>query len=126
MSRVMQVVKRRMKRLNDRFRLVILDESTLEETASFILSRKSMYIALSSLVMVVFLLVYGAFALTPLKYYIPGYGDVKLRQEYIRLNVKMDSLQQVLQAKEKYWDDIRRVLQGDAQLQQPDTLSAEE
>ncbi|QOR76368.1 MAG: hypothetical protein IMW88_02070 [Thermoflavifilum sp.] len=126
MGRVIDSIRRRLKRLNDRFRLVILDEDTLEETASFILSRKSMYIVLSSLVMVVFLLVYGAFALTPLKYYIPGYGDVKLRQEYIRLNIKMDSLQNVLQAKEKYWDDIRKVLQGDAQIQQPDSVSAEE
>ncbi|MBX6381259.1 MAG: hypothetical protein IRZ01_11360 [Thermoflavifilum aggregans] len=126
MSRVMEGIHRRFKRLNDRFRLVILDEDTLEETASFILSRKSIYIVLSSFVMVVFLLVYGAFALTPLKYYIPGYGDVKLRQEYIRLNIKMDSLQNVLQANEKYWDDIRKVLKGDAQIQQSDTVSAEE
>ncbi|WP_100314967.1 hypothetical protein [Thermoflavifilum aggregans] len=126
MSRVMEGIRRRFKRLNDRFRLVILDEDTLEETASFILSRKSIYIVLSSFVMVVFLLVYGAFALTPLKYYIPGYGDVKLRQEYIRLNIKMDSLQNVLQANEKYWDDIRKVLKGDAQIQQSDTVSAEE
>ncbi|PJJ76504.1 hypothetical protein BXY57_2129 [Thermoflavifilum aggregans] len=122
----MEGIRRRFKRLNDRFRLVILDEDTLEETASFILSRKSIYIVLSSFVMVVFLLVYGAFALTPLKYYIPGYGDVKLRQEYIRLNIKMDSLQNVLQANEKYWDDIRKVLKGDAQIQQSDTVSAEE
>ncbi|SFV33239.1 hypothetical protein SAMN05660895_1603 [Thermoflavifilum thermophilum] len=122
----MEGIRRRFKRLNDRFRLVILDEDTLEETASFILSRKSIYIVLSSFVMLVFLLVYGAFVLTPLKYYIPGYGDVKLRQEYIRLNIKMDSLQNVLQANEKYWDDIRKVLKGDAQIQQSDTVSAEE
>jgi uncharacterized protein YlxW (UPF0749 family) len=126
MGRLIVGLGRRIKRLNDRFRLVVLDEDTLEETASFILSRKSIYVVLSSLVMVVFLIVYGAFALTPLKYYIPGYGDVKLRQEYIRLNIKMDSLQQELQAKEKYWDNIRKVLQGDAQIQQPDSVSAEQ
>ncbi|MCL6524246.1 MAG: hypothetical protein K6T34_06250 [Thermoflavifilum sp.] len=123
MSKLVARMRRRLKRLNDRFRLVILDEDTLEETASFILSRKSIYVVISSLIMVAFLIAYGAFALTPLKYYIPGYGDVKLRQEYIRLNMKMDSLQSVLQAKEKYWDDVRKVLQGDKQIQSPDSLS---
>jgi hypothetical protein len=52
--------------------------------------------------------------LTPLKYYIPGYGTRQSKSELQILKMRTDSLQQAIQYKEQYLDNIRKVLNGNA------------
>ncbi len=101
-----------LKRLNNRYRLVIMNEDTYEEVVTFRLSRISVYIALSTL----FVLLVGAtvalIVFTPLKYYIPGYGSVKVNREYKQLKYITDSLEKQVTYQTQYIDGIRRVLSG--------------
>ncbi|HYK45537.1 MAG TPA: hypothetical protein VEV83_10240 [Parafilimonas sp.] len=112
-----------LKRLQNRYRLVLMNDDTFEEVVKFRLSRWSVYIAFST----VFLLLVGftvaLLVLTPLKYYIPGYGKSENRTELQLLKMRTDSLQQALQYKEQYLQSIKKVLGGDVQPRDTSTLN---
>lgn len=99
-------------KLKDNYRLVIVNEDTLEELTSFYINRKTLYIGMCS-VAVLFLLLAGLFiSVSPLKYYIPGYGDLRQRREYLQLNMKLDSLEKKVSAQTQYLNGVKQVLQG--------------
>ena len=51
---------------------------------------------------------------TPLKYYIPGYDDLKIGREYRQLKYRTDSLEQQIGYQARYIDGLKKVLKGDA------------
>ena len=101
-----------LKRLRNRYRLVIMNEDTFEEVVTFKLSRLSVYIALSTLFVVLVGLTVALIAFTPLKLYIPGYGDSRQAKELQALKVKADSIERTLIFKQQYINNIEKVLQG--------------
>ena len=102
-----------LKRLRNRYRLVVMNEDTYEEVVAFKLSRVSVYIALSTLFVLLVGLTVALIAFTPLKLYIPGYSDAKQVKEYKGLQVKADSIERTLIYKQQYIDNIQRVLKGE-------------
>ena len=102
-----------LKRLQNRYRLVVMNEDTYEEVVKFKLSRLSVYIVLSALFVVLVGLTVALIAFTPLKLYIPGFGDVKQAKEYQNLKVKADSIEKALIFKQQYIDNLTRVLKGE-------------
>ena len=65
----------------------------------------------------VFLLLVGLtvalLVLTPLKFYIPGYGKKENKTELQLLKMRTDSLQQALEYKQQYLDGIKKALGTD-------------
>jgi hypothetical protein len=102
-----------LKRLRNRYRLVIMNEDTYEEVVTFKLSRLSVYIGLSTLFVILVGLTVALIAFTPLKLYIPGFGDAKQAKEYQYLKVKADSIERTLIYKQQYIDNIEKILKGD-------------
>jgi hypothetical protein len=105
--------KATLRRLRNRYRLVVMNDDTYEEVATFKLTRLSVYIALSSVFVVLVGLTVALIVFTPLKYYIPGYGDQAERREMINMKIRADSLEQQIRYKEAYWDNVKKVLSGD-------------
>lgn len=103
-----------LKRLRNRYRLVVMNEDTYEEVVKFKLSRMSVYITLCTLFVVFIGLILALIVFTPLKYYLPGvgYGNAKQQKEYRELKIRTDSIEQALQHKEQYYNDLKKVLQG--------------
>ena len=102
-----------LQRLRNRYRLVVMNEDTFEEVVAFKLSRVSVYIALSVLFVVLVGLTVALIAFTPLKLYIPGFGDAKQAKEFQGLKVKADSIERTLIYKQQYIDNIQKVLKGE-------------
>ncbi|MDB5199051.1 MAG: hypothetical protein JWO92_1014 [Chitinophagaceae bacterium] len=102
-----------LRRLRNRYRLVVMNEDTYEEVVAFKLSRISVYIALSTLFVVLVGLTVALIAFTPLKLYIPGFGDARQAKEYQGLKVKADSIERTLIYKQQYIDNIQKVLKGE-------------
>lgn len=102
-----------LKRLRNRYRLVVMNDDTYEEVVTFRLSRMSVYIALSTIFVVLVGLTVALIVFTPLKYYIPGYGSVKADREYRQLKYITDSLEKQVSYQSQYIDNIKRVLNGD-------------
>ena len=103
-----------LKRLRNHYRLVLMNEDTYEEVVKFKLSRLSVYVALSTLFVVLVGLTIALIVFTPLKYYLPGvgYGNAKQIKEYKMLKIRTDSVEEALQYKQQYFNDLQKVLQG--------------
>lgn len=101
------------RRIRDQYRLVILNEETLEERISFKLSRLNVFVAIGLLsILLVFITTY-IIAFTPLKEYIPGYTDITLQRRIYELQLRSDSVAFAMRAQEKYLEGLKRVLNGD-------------
>ena len=103
-----------LKRLRNRYRLVVMNEDTYEEVVKFKLSRLSVYVALSTLFVVLVGLTIALIVFTPLKYYLPGvgYGNARQIREFKMLKIRTDSMENALKYKQQYYDDLQKVLQG--------------
>lgn len=101
-----------LKRLRNRYRLVVLNEDTFDEVVTFKLTRLSVYVALSALFVILVGLTVALIAFTPLKLYIPGYGEAQKAKEYELLKMKADSIEQSLIKKQEYINNIEKILKG--------------
>jgi hypothetical protein len=101
-----------LKRLRNRYRLVVMNDDTYEEVVTFKLSRLSVYIALSTIFVLLVGLTVALIIFTPLKYYIPG-NDLTLGREYQQMKYRVDSLEKQVGYQAKYIDNIKSVLRGD-------------
>jgi len=111
------------KRLQNRYRLVVMNDDTYEEVVTFKLSRLSVYIGLSTIFVLLVTLTTALLVYSPLKYYIPGYGNGKEnRAELQALKIRTDSLEQAIQYKDQYLQGIKKVLNGDAMVQRDTTV----
>ena len=103
-----------LKRLQNRYRLVVMNEDTYEEVVKFKLSRLSVYIFLSTVFVVLVGLIIALLVFTPLKYYLPGtgYGNAKQIREYKLLSIRTDSIEKALQDNQRFYEDLQKVLKG--------------
>ena len=102
-----------LKRLRNRYRLVVMNDDTYEEVVTFKLSRLSVYIGLSTIFVILIGLTVALIVFTPLKYYIPGYDDLKVGREYRQMKYRVDSLERQVDYQAKYIDNFKKVLSGD-------------
>ena len=109
-----------LKRLQNRYRLVVMNDDTYEEVVTFKLSRLSVYITLSTIFVLLTGLTVALIVFTPLRLYIPGYGDINATRELRELKMRTDSLEEAVKFKDLYLDNIRNVLQGGVSVK-PDT-----
>jgi murein DD-endopeptidase MepM/ murein hydrolase activator NlpD len=104
-----------MEKLRDKYRLVIMNDDTFEEVTSLKLTPLSVYIAFSSLIVGTAILVTMLIIWTPLKRYIPGYGDFTRDSEIATLTSKVSDLENEIEAHRKYNENFRKLLTGDMQ-----------
>jgi hypothetical protein len=81
-----------LKRLRNRYRLVVMNDDTYEEVVTFKLSRLSVYIMLSTIFVLLVGLTVALIVFTPLKYYIPGYDDLRIGREYRQMKYDVDNM----------------------------------
>ncbi len=101
-----------LKRLRNSYRLVIMNDDTYEEVVTFKLTRLSVYVAMSSIFVLLVCFTIAFIVFTPLKYYVPGYGSKNSKTELQLLKIKTDSLEQAMQNKDMFLDGMKKVLQG--------------
>ena len=103
-----------LKRLRNRYRLVVMNDDTYEEVVTFKLSRFSVYVALSSMFVLLVGLTVALIVFTPVKYYIPGYGSAKIDREYRQLKYAYDSLDKATMLQSQYINSLQKVFSGNA------------
>ncbi len=99
-------------KLRDKYRLVILNDETFEETVSWRLSRLNVFITIGITAIVLITLTIFLIAFTPLREYIPGYADVTLSRRVNYLIMKTDSLEAAARQKNMYIENINRIVEG--------------
>ena len=111
-----------LKRLRNRYRLVIMNDDTYEEVVTFKLSRLSVYITFSTMFVLLVGLTVALITFTNLKYYLPGYGSQSQRKELILYKTKIDSLERAMQYKDQYLDNLKKVFSGEMKALDTTTL----
>ncbi len=111
-----------LKRLRNRYRLVVMNDDTYEEVVTFKLSRLSVYVVLSSIFVILVTLTVALIVWTPLKQYVPGYGSQSARKELQVLKYRTDSLEQSLQYKDQYLNNLKKIIGGNVNGQLDTTL----
>jgi len=101
------------KKILHRYRLVVVNEDTFEERVSFKISRLSVFLLVTLLSFLLIGLTSILIVYTPLKTYIPGYTSTNFKTEAVKVNLKIDSLEQSLEAKNDYLDNLKLILTGE-------------
>ncbi|HEX8515211.1 MAG TPA: M23 family metallopeptidase [Bacteroidia bacterium] len=99
-------------RIRHRYRLVVMNDDTFEENFSLRLTPLGFFILLASVTIVMTMLVTSIIAFTPIREYIPGYADVGMRRDLIKLKMNSDSLEQALTEQNAFIENIGNVLKG--------------
>lgn len=103
-----------LRRLRNRYRLVVMNDDSYEEVVTFKLSRLSVYVFLCTVFVLLTGLTVALIVFTPLRLYIPGYGDVNTTKELRELKIRTDSLETSMRQKDVYMENLKTVLQGNA------------
>ncbi len=118
------------KNLNAPYRMVFINEESLEEVASFQLTKRSLYALFSTIFLITILATVCVLLFTPLKYYIPGYGSNEVRIQAQQLERKVDSLSGLVVAGEQRAQRISALIAGkdapvrDTAMLKPELLRA--
>jgi murein DD-endopeptidase MepM/ murein hydrolase activator NlpD len=109
-------------KLTDKYRLVVLNESTFEERFSLKLSRLRVFVlgGVFSILLVAVTAVIIAF--TPIKEYIPGYSSSSLKIKATKLNLEADSLKRQLAVLENYTKALQPILTGEIEPEAIDSI----
>lgn len=100
------------KNLKNKFRFVVLNDVTFEEKFSLSLTRTNVWIFLSVVAFTLVFLTAAAIIYTPLKYFIPGFGDYNYRSQILQLQFKADSLQNSLDSRALWLENVVNVANG--------------
>jgi murein DD-endopeptidase MepM/ murein hydrolase activator NlpD len=99
-------------RIRHRYRLVVMNDDTFEENFSLRLTPLGFFILLASVTIIMTILVTSLIAFTPLREYIPGYADVSMRRDLMKITQRSDSLEQSMIERNAFMENIGNVLRG--------------
>lgn len=100
-------------KLKNRYKLTIFNESTYEEVMHLRLSPLQVLTALSSLAVVLIILTIMLIAFTNLREFIPGYPDQHQRRQLTQNALRIDSLIDEVQKRDRFLYSIQMVLRGE-------------
>ncbi|MCK9421951.1 MAG: M23 family metallopeptidase [Bacteroidales bacterium] len=101
-----------LERWKNKYRLVFMNDDTLEERFTFRLSRMNVFVVLGTLTIVLIFLTSILIAFTPLREYIPGYTNIGLTKKLYILQMRADSIERVLIRKDRFIQNLRDVIDG--------------
>ena len=100
------------RKLRNKYRLVLFNETTFEERFSFRISRIQVLLFLISMGITFMAITFFVIAYTPLREYIPGYPNIQQKKELYHLNRLADSLLADARQKDLYIHNIKRIIEN--------------
>lgn len=100
-------------RLKYKYKLSVINETSYEEVFNFRLSQLHVLTALSVLAVILVVLTILLIAFTGLREFIPGYPDGNMRQMIAQNALRVDSLENELLKRDRFFKSIRLVLNGE-------------
>lgn len=103
-------IKRWWNERHNLYKLVVLNDSNLEELYSLKLTGRNLYAVFSVLAVSFFALTWLLIAITPLREYIPGYGNFNTYRRALALQKSTDSLSQEVFRQAQYLTNVRNLI----------------
>lgn len=104
--------KKLIDKLKEKYKLVILNDDTFEEKASFNASLWYLIIGAATFAILFIFLTITTIKFTPLKEYVSGVTDVNSKKDIINAYSKVDSLERLAEANEVYLNNLKDVITG--------------
>ncbi|MEN8155865.1 MAG: M23 family metallopeptidase [Bacteroidota bacterium] len=105
--------RRLLRKLTNKYRMVLLNEDTFEEVGSMRLTRLNLIAVIGVLMILLIAIIYSLIAYTNIRELIPGYPDASMRH-HIRANaMKLDSLEYEQAIRDQYFDNLKRIISGE-------------
>jgi murein DD-endopeptidase MepM/ murein hydrolase activator NlpD len=111
------------KNLKGKFRFVVLNDETFEEKLSLSLTRNNVWVFIGVISFTLIFLTASALIYTPLKYFIPGFGDYNYRSQILQLQFKTDSLQHEMRGRQIWLENVMNVVSGNIDTTKPSALN---
>ena len=99
--------------LLNRYRMIVINETTFNEELSFRFSRLNIFSIIILLLVFIFTGTFFLVSYTPIKEFIPGYTSTKVRKEAIRNSFLLDSLVTKFQKQDQFIKSIKSALSGE-------------
>ena len=99
---------------NKKFRLVVINDETLEEEGFLKLSRSNIIILASTLLIFAFVISFCIIVYSPLNKHLPGKSSELVQKELVKLTLKSDSLAYALSISSLYLSNIESIVKGDS------------
>ncbi len=101
--------QRLFRNVRSRYRIVIMNDTTFEEKSSFSLTRLNVFIALSSLIVILIFSGVALIAFTPVKEYLSGCNDITVKNTLQSQMLRIDSLENEIRMRDDFLNSIHRV-----------------
>ena len=103
-------------RVRFKYKLMFINEDTLEEVWTFRLSQLSAFTMMLVFVFVLMSITALIIIKTPIRNYLPGYLDVEIRKEIVQNALRADSLERMMDIQRLYLSNVARIITGDVPL----------
>ncbi len=100
-------------KLKNKYRLVLLNDSTFQERGSLKLTRLNFLIIGGFVGIIMLAIIWSAIAYTPIRELIPGYPDAKMRNDIIQNKIRLDSLELEIAYRDQYFENLNAVIRGE-------------
>lgn len=109
-----------LQKLRFKYRVSVMNENTLEESWHIRLSRLSVLVYGSTLLLLTFITLTILIFATPLRFYLPGYNEGGNRSKILSEAMHVDSLKKQVELQSGYIDIIRGIVKGEVK---PDSIA---
>lgn len=101
-------------KINEPYKVVVLNEETLDQVNSYRLSKFNIFTFISLLFFVLSTLILSLFFFTPARKWVPGFGDINENSEFVQLKAELDTMEQIINNQQIYINSMRTMLTGEA------------
>lgn len=96
----------------DKYRFSIVNDTTFEEVWRVRLTQYNAFLLISALVLFLIGATVSLIAFTNLREFIPGYPDVIMRRNILMSAIRLDSLENELELRDKYFANMNAIISG--------------
>ena len=96
----------------DKYRFSIVNDTTFEEVWRVRLTQYNAFLLISALVLFLIGATVSLIAFTNLREFIPGYPDVTMRRNILMSAIRLDSLENELELRDKYFANMNAIISG--------------
>jgi len=112
-------------KLKNKFRIVLINDTTYEENFSYSLTPMNVFIGFSSFLVFFAIIIITLIVFTPLREYIPGYTSTGTKHKLARLQFQTDSLERSLTNKENYYKNIANIMNDKVDERDTDVVQSD-
>lgn len=102
--------KKLIHKLKNRYRIVLINDTTFAEKFSLSLTPMNVFVGFSSFLVFFTVIISLLIVFTPLREYIPGYTDPNMKKDLAKILHKTDSLEKAMHDKQIYYNNLLNIV----------------